>query len=376
MSTGKSKTVGIITFHRAVNVGSFLQAYAMACLVKNLGFEPEIIDFYSTQQRQQYSKIYLNNNRRKSLKLEVFLAVYSFVLLLTCRRTIRTYKNDHHAFTEKNLPITQVQYKSVDDLKKSQLNYGAYLSGSDQIWNTNAIDFSEAYLLNFAEGAKKVAYAPSLGDSDRLSGQQVNLLKKYAYVSVREKSSAKYLSELLEKDVPYVLDPTFLLKQSSYAKLEQASGIDGDYLFYYGIGYSIKQRIAVNKLARKHGLKVVSWNPQQYALDKLFIRNVVQPKAQNPGVWLDLIKNAKIVVSASFHGSVFSIIYYKDLSIISSKQNNRLAIFNELGLNHKTLQNGNLPKIFKPADVNANRLRELKTSSFNYLKSALGGGVK
>lgn len=64
--------VGILTFHRAVNVGSFLQAYASSRIIEKLGYEPEIIDFYSDAQKEQYSKTYLNNSRNKSTKLKFF----------------------------------------------------------------------------------------------------------------------------------------------------------------------------------------------------------------------------------------------------------------------------------------------------------------
>lgn len=375
MTVAKNKKVGIMTFHRAVNVGSFLQAYAMVAAVKSLGFQPEIIDYYSTRQQQQYDKIYLNNVRRRSIKLEIFLAVYSLALLPFAGK-IRRYKHDHHAFLEKHLPISRLQYNHTNDLKSSQLKYGIYISGSDQIWNTEAVDFSEAYLLNFIEDARKIAYAPSLGNSSYFSKQHINELTRYDHLSVREKAGAQYVSKMMKRDVPSVLDPTFLLKKSDYAEIEQTSGIEGGYLFYYAIGYNIKQRIIVNKIARKHGLKVVSWNPQQYVLDKLFIRNLAQPKVQNPGVWLGLIKSAELVVTSSFHGSVFSVIYGKAFSILPSKKNNRLEIFNELGISYESSQGGKLPEVFKLADINAKQLQKLKNSSVDFLQSALKGGAQ
>lgn len=375
MRSAANKKVGIITFHRSVNAGSFLQSYAMAAVVKKLGFQPEIIDYYSRHQQQQYARLYLNNTRSKSLKLKMFLVAYSLVLLASAR-TIRRYSRDYHAFVDKHLPISRRQYHDAHELQSSKLGYGAYISGSDQIWNTRAVDFSEAYLLRFVKDARRIAYAPSLGNDNYFSDAYVQDLARYDHLSVREKAGARYVSKLLGRDVPYVLDPTFLLEKSDYAELEQPSGVAGDYLFYYAIGYNIRQRIAVNKMARKLGLKVVSWNPQQYALDKLLIRNLVQPKVQNPGVWLSLIKNAKIVASASFHGTVFSVVYGKDFSILPAKKNNRLAIFNELGLEYKMLRDGELPKVFTPTDVDDKRLQKLKESSVDFLRRALNKGAK
>lgn len=366
----ENKKVGIVTFHRAVNVGSFLQSYAMATAVKRLGFQPEIIDYYSAQQQQQYAKLYLNNNRSKSLKFKLFLIVYRLVLVVFARK-IRRYNRDYHDFAETHLPISEHQYNDISSLKSAKLEHSTFISGSDQIWNTNALDFSEAYLLNFVKDARKVAYAPSLGNNNHFSNKYIEQLKQYDDVSVREKAGAQYISKLLGKNVPYVLDPTLLLKKDDYAELEQPSDIQGDYLFYYAIGYNIKQRMLVNRIARKHGLKVVSWNPQQYALDRLFIRNLVQPEIQNPGVWLNLIKNAKLVVSASFHGSVFSVLYGRDLSILSYKKNNRLAIFSEIGLGYQALQGKEIPKISRHIDVDAKKLQKLKNSSMIFLRSAL-----
>lgn len=370
----KKQNIGVITFHRPVNAGSFLQAYATQEVLQEKGYDPEIIDFYSTQQRHQYSKLYLNNLTHKTWKMTLFLVIYSLGLLFFVRR-INAYNKDYHAFVEQHLKLTKDQYKDEDGLKVLEGKYEVYMSGSDQIWNTSAPDASDAYFLSFIKTGRKVAYGPSLGNDNAALTAKAVLLKDYSALSVREAEAANYLSKLLVTNVETVLDPTFLPEVSVYDQIEEDAGIDGKYIFFYGIGYNIRQRILVRRIAKKQGLRVITWNPQQYLFDRIFIRGVRQPRTQTPGTWISLIKNADLVLSGSFHGSVFSVLYRKRFSILSAR-NNRLSLFENLGLDYTTKTKEGLPKVFSHDDVDYQRLEVLRSHSYQFLDAALGGGLK
>lgn len=364
------KKIGIITFHRPVNVGSFMQAYSLSRFISQREHAVNVIDFYSDNQREQYSKLYLNNAARKSLKFRSFLFVYNIFLIMLHGR-IKSYNKEYQDYVRDNLPLTSRTFSSGKELHDANLPYDVYISGSDQIWNTDAIDFDETYMLSFVKKGRKVAYAPSLGNSiNKLTPHQLSLIKSYEKLSVREKAGAEYLSTIIGTEIPSVLDPTFLLDIDDFRNLERPSGIKGKYIFYYSIGYDIVQRKQVNEIAKGMNMKVVSWNPQQYIFDKMFIRNLYQPKVQNPGVWLDLVRNASLVISGSFHGSVFSVIYEKNFCILSKKENHRLDIFKEIGLDYTDLK-GNTVRFFTKNDINRDKLQDLKDESAKFLLGSI-----
>ena len=213
--------IGIITFHAAMNYGSVLQAFALQEYLRSRGNDVRIIDFRSAAQRRLYpgpiSFSSLYNTKRTLHRL---LCGWKEIRFMSEKQA------GFRAFASGRLRLTDKCFRTESCLRSYDWSgFDMLVSGSDQIWNLSAIDFSKAYFLNFTERVRKVAYAPSAGPHPHVSGSvQDNstsasgilrspmsgvrdLLSCYEAISVREKSTADFLSL---GDVPVLPDPVLL----------------------------------------------------------------------------------------------------------------------------------------------------------------------
>lgn len=315
--------IGIITFHAAFNYGSMLQAYALQTFLERQGHDVEIVNFRPEIQKQGYPKpIDLTNkkNIKKSIKR-----------LLLAPQTIAPLNKKWHlfdAFLHQHLHLTK-EYTTLDELKAADFDYDVLITGSDQIWNTKAFDFSEAYFGTFVnDNTKKIAYAPSMGPSPET--QDVNYLKTllqgYRTVSVREERTKHFIVDNgIFKDVEVVLDPTMLLEGSDYDSLyDKEPLVKGDYVFYYtpgGVRHEFLSEAA--KIGKEMGLPVICDACYQPG-DLNRYDNVKPYIPTGPSEFLNLIKNAKIVCGASFHLMVFSILFNKDFYCMNGDVDSRM----------------------------------------------------
>lgn len=321
--------IGIITFHAAHNYGSMLQAYAMQTYLERQGHHVEIVNFRPKSQKKGYSTpidFTTIKNIKKSLKR-----------LLLAPNTIAPLNKKWHLFDDflyKYLHLTK-EFSTIEELKKANFSYDVLLTGSDQIWNTNAFDFSEAYFGAFVnDNTIKIAYAPSMGPEPE--AQDVNYLRQlfrgYYAVSVREERTRKFIVENnIFKNVDVVLDPTMLLEGTDYDSLiENKPLIEGDYLFYYtpgGIRHEFLSEAV--KIGKQLNIPVISdscYSPR----DLRNYDNVFPYVPVGPSEFLNLIKNAKFVCGASFHLMVFSILFNKNFCCmngdVDSRMNNLMNI--------------------------------------------------
>lgn len=309
----KNKT-GIITFHRAHNCGSLLQSYAIQNVLRKLNQENEIIDFSSTGQKNMYSIFPKNNSLRAIIKNFVYLFHYS---------TIKRHNSNYTKFIADNLEISKEKYKNVEELEKSNIEYINYIAGSDQIWNITIPDASDAYFLSFTQSKNKIAYAPSFGakniiEVSNCQSKYSKYLSEFKHLSIRENNGRNWIKDMIGKDVPVVLDPTLLLNQEDYNKISRPSGIKGDYIFYYSPRYKANIDKFVKKISKKYNLPVIVFNSKEYYFRLLNFKGFKMPYEQDPGIYLNLIKNAKMIITTSFHGTIFSTIYRKKFWVMKN----------------------------------------------------------
>lgn len=185
-----------------------------------------------------------------------------------------------------------------------------YVTGSDQVWNTISFNLNSEYVfLSFCDGVK-IAYAASIGmrslsDTDRkLFSDQ---LQAFSAISVRENDAKQLLEPICDKDIAVILDPTLMLSSSEWdqlAKRPKNFDISGEYVFKYtlGEGITVPENIASNT-------NIPIWN---------FFDTSDEKHISGPLEFLWLIKNAKFIVTDSFHAIVFSLIYHKPFMLLSS----------------------------------------------------------
>lgn len=297
--------IGIVTFHRAINYGAVLQAYALEKFIKN-GLcckNVEIIDYQKQAQKEAY-KLFRPNN---SL-LSIVQNLYTLLNINSLNAKYRKYRS----FVEKYIDLSSNSYDDTNTelLSKDSTRYSYLISGSDQIWNVRMSDFDESYFLAFNNNAKKIAYAPSLGRLDFTPLEEeyfIRYLKTYNILSVREYQSREYLKKFYSKEIPVVIDPVFLISAQEWDEIAIKPNIPGKYILFYSLGNVAGIRKFVKKLSRVTGIKVVTILK---SLRDVFSGFETRFDA-GPQDFLGLISNAEYVVTDSFHAVSFSLIYHR-----------------------------------------------------------------
>ncbi|MGF1872895.1 MULTISPECIES: polysaccharide pyruvyl transferase family protein [Photobacterium] len=308
--------IGILTFHRAHNYGAVLQAYAMKYNYSKHG-ETELIDYWPDYHGADYDlldKRFLNKDisflqRVKYLKSSIKR------LLIAPIRLARHGKFKH--FINNN--FVNCNRKLIVDPKDIPNDFDIYVYGSDQIWRVyDMTDYPRPDLVylgkNTPETAKRIAYAASMGqvNNQTLEDESVNnLLRRFDSLGVREKSLMQAISKINSLNVQQVLDPTFLVPKTHWEEMirDIPRICEKPYLLFYSLINSDESRILANKICEEKGLKLIEINGFE-TLSGHFKSGVIQ--SAGPLDFLKLIYDAEYIVSTSFHGVVFSILFEKN----------------------------------------------------------------
>lgn len=310
------KKAGLLTFHAAHNYGSFLQAYALSRVVNQMdGVDCEIINFRTPRQRDQYTPLTKRKGAKYLLKNGYFLLHYSN----------RKRKFDRfESAIETYLPLSTREYVSDGELEKDLPRYDYYISGSDQIWNTKPNDADMAYFLPFVQSGSRIAYAPSFGQKGNIEHQEeiASYLRKYDFLSVRENYGRELIQKLIGKEVPVLPDPTILLDAQDWDSLIGERPVQEEYLFFYTLFATKEMMKTVKKLSKLLHLPVVVSNITNQ--HDMFCPMRKQTDA-GPLEFLHLVKHAKAVITSSFHGTVFSILFEKPFLTYRGMEDNRIS---------------------------------------------------
>jgi len=370
------KRIGLITFHASHNLGSLAQTYAMQYIIsEHYGEDVTIIDFSSEAQRDMYSIFPNVRNWKVMVKNTINLLFYG---------VFRRRYWDFQKFIIEKFKLTERCYFDDDDLRELEGKFDVLICGSDQIWNVTCTDFHEAYFLNFDNQARKIAYAVSMGGRSLLEADGVDRYKTYINnfdeISVRERNGQSWVSHLTEKPVVVVADPTLLVPIEVWDGLVEDPNIDGDYIFFYGVPFSPKTYDAVADIGRKLSMPVVMLDAKSYIYRLNFLRGIKLHTGSRPQDYFGLIKNAKLVITTSFHGTIFSTLFKKDFWTITfegtNKDDDRVeTLLDQLGLKDRFVYLENLDQVDLEKKVDYSgfdeRLRPLRERSLEFLDNAL-----
>lgn len=365
--------IGIITFHASFNYGSMLQAYALQTFLERNGHEVEIINFRTDKQKSMYPKP-LRFNSRNRIKQSIKR------ILLEPSSIGPLYKKWHlfDQFLNSHLHITK-EFSTEEELKHANLKYDLLITGSDQIWNTDCGDYSDAFFGNFvAPSTPKIAYAVSMGPHPETKNPNYykKEVKNFKAISVREQRTKDFLEKNeIYKNVEVVVDPTMLLSKDNWDDLiGDKPLIDGDYLFYYtpfGPNYQFLDEAV--KIAKQENLPIICDN--SYWPRALRNYPTVRPySAVGPIEFLNFIKNAKVVCGGSFHLMIFSIIFDKEFYSIGGDVDSRVQNLAKLaGTEDRiwSLTDPSRNSIHPYEGVTSNSLALTKEESKQFLKSYL-----
>lgn len=304
--------VGIITFHNSYNCGSMLESYAIMKFLKTKNYITEIIDFSTAGQKKLYNTFFSNNSIKNIIKN---------ILIIPHRKQIDYNNSKYEEFKKVNFTLSK---KIIDD-DFSNLNYDCVIAGSDQIWNITIEDYSDNYFLPWVKNAKKIAYAPSFGAKNPQEYDKNNIdkykkyLNEFDALSIRENNGNKWIKEITNKEVPVLIDPTLLLDSEEYDKIADNNCTPSEeYIFFYCPSFKRDICKFVKKISDKYKLPVIAWSTKSFYIKKINKFGFNLPKYESPAVYLSLIKNAKLIFTTSFHGTIFSTIYRKRFFVIKN----------------------------------------------------------
>lgn len=325
--------VGILTFHKAVNYGAILQAYALRTAVEELGKSCSIINYVGRKMLRESKIFYFPTH--ESLK-DSLIRIYRLPMRA---RTIKKFRK----FSKNHLNLSDRGVHATEELKELCSQYNYFITGSDQVFNYNGTGEDFNYYLQFEKDSnKKLAYAPSFGvkeiDASHLERVKNNL-SLFASLSVRESIGADIVEELTGNRPPEVCDPTLLLRKEQWEELCVSSKYKKPYILVYSFGSRHLETYAKKMADEMDGI-VVNINR---SLPLIFGgQNVRNAYAPSPCEFLSLIKNAEAVVTNSFHGIALSIILQKEFYgftndyATSEGTNYRFQTLGEkLGLSHR-----------------------------------------
>lgn len=278
-----------ITYHSRINYGQFLQAFALQRMVE----KSKLVNF------RPFFTYNVGIAGRK--RLPFFWVFVAFSRWLKANKKSLA-ENKRLRFTKK--------FRFVQELSCFEQESNAVLiAGSDQIWNESPI-LKDFYFLNFGNTmTKRISYAASLGlkkwspDFEKLV---LPLLKKFEAISVRENSAVAYLTSLGLKNVVCVCDPTILHMRDFYRKEFPYEQKKSDFTFIYRIRESIPSSVKTLLCGEVRDVDLK---------DKKTIISVTE--------WLQNIDNSKYVITDSFHGTVFCLLFHKPFLVIPNSSNGK-----------------------------------------------------
>jgi hypothetical protein len=362
---------GVITFHSAHNYGASLQTWALQKVLKNMGVEPFVIHYHPNIIDRLYVA-----PKQETLKKKI---KYSLQKKYRNRVKMQVYKNKKYVHFIHNSFKLLGDFKTYEELECAKLGLDAYITGSDQVWNSDHTDgFDPAYLLDFAEsGAKKISYAASVGREyilPQYREQFSNSLKSYTSISVREASARPAIEALTDKPVVVVLDPTLLLSRQDYEELKKPGLFCDRYILVYMMETNNGLVKFANKLSIALGLPIIQRKPPT-----VFRNELGSYYTDTAAEFLSEIENAEYVLTNSFHATVFSLIYEKPfISMLHTSTGARTSdLLKSVGLeSHIVYRTEDFHDIhqFDIEDKIAlqKRIQELQKTSYDFLHQALG----
>lgn len=310
--------IGILTHELKYNYGGILQNYALQQVLKKLGHEPVTIDYkqeigLTTKIKSLAKRFIARYIFRKNIKVKGWpSAEESNIIQQYTRRFVKKY-------------ITTTDRIKLSELAKFKDNFDAIIVGSDQVWRPRYFgkQIYEMFLKSFPDTIPKIAYAASFGvDYWEFTGKQTAICRKLAQhfkaISVREASGIGLCKTHLNADAVHVLDPTMLLDKDDYIKLvkQEKTPSPGKGIITYVLDKSPEKDAIIQAVGKRLGLPTFSVMPKSTFAKSDCIDDCTFPPVTS---WLRGFMDADFVVTDSFHGTVFSIIFNKPFITTGNK---------------------------------------------------------
>lgn len=373
--------IAILTLPLHVNYGGNVQNFALQHTLHKLGHDVVTINCQDVnvnylryclstlkrliQQPKNNRRFMFTNNEKKYISQNHRKFIADYINL-----TIPLNFSDLNQFFEKN-------------------HFDAVFVGSDQVWRPKYTPCIDAYFLDFIKDntvIKKISYAASFG-SDKWeynSQQQSNcksLIQKFNALSVRESLGSDMCAEYFGVNAQHVLDPTMLLTKEDYINVFKNKDLPNNKggLFNYTLDVDDEKNALIKDIALSLNMKCFTTYPEHTKKKTVFIRNLNSYKYPSVQAWLKSFFDADFIITDSFHGTVFSIIFNKPFLALSNQERGAarfISLLKMFNLESRLVTNVNKfdRKIIEDdIDYEAvnERLEQLRSSSLSFIKNAL-----
>lgn len=368
--------VGILTFHNAHNFGAVLQAYALKTCVKQLGHEVRIVNYRNPKIQSVYPKYLpprftvkdINPKRWKQFIYDTLRGIYGQKEWAKRWNAFEEFINHHLLEND----TKQIEMQDFEDLALD-----AYLLGSDQIWSSflmGALD--PVYFGAFKRQEKIISYAASLANgmiAEEEEGAFRQLTGNIDILSVREEKLAENLKRITGREVATTVDPTLLLEAKDYEQLlpeRMARELPKEpYIFAYFVVEEQPVADCAKALAERLHMPVIELHC--YHMPECSEEN--QYADLGPAEFLNYIKHAEYVVTNSFHGTVFSILYQRKFFSVYKKNGRVDNLLGFLGIPERHVENTSQMHAECGIDYAAvhEKLAVYREASIQFLKDSL-----
>lgn len=363
------KRIGIITYHRSHNYGAQLQAYATRTALEQMGYQAEVIDCNRIGEDDRLFFWNFNN-------IKGFLGSLrnNLLSLLSEKKRQRLFS----AFSEQKIGLS-APCPTRAELEQICSRYDAVITGSDQVWHPQICEGDTTFFLDLPlRREQKIAYAPSFGVSEysaEETAKYMPLINDIGHLSAREEAGQELIRRHLGRDAPLVLDPTMLLTREDWDTLARPSPYQHYLLYFTILDEPPATDALVRRIAAERKLRIVRIG----RVKDIMKRGFINARGNGPQEFLGLVRDADFIVTSSFHGSVFSILYQKDFLCVpnNNNRNSRLeTLVRRLGLESRLVHDVNQYRAdaARPAIdyTTANeRLARGRDESLEFLRNAL-----
>ncbi len=332
------KRVAILTlFHGNSNYGANLQAYALRQVIRLLGCKADVIDcaFMPEFSIQEFKWWYILFPEGTLRGFAVHMLKQAVICLrhparwadlrVECQWKRGMKKMNH--FRKRHIEPVMVEREELSSFLE---DYDVLVTGSDQVWNPTYC--SQEYFLPFEKKERvKASYGASIGRtilSDKESNIFLKNLPDFDFISVRENEAKNLLESLLNVPVEVVLDPTLLLTAADWDKLAEPVKTPAKYILFAAYGHTKSHRDFAQKIADSLELPLVVLTANRGEIEANRGVGEMQIADASPGQFLTLVRGAELVITDSYHFTVFSIIYHRKFLVLKRDPDSAVVSMN------------------------------------------------
>lgn len=349
------KKIGVITFHKSLNYGAFLQAFALQKTLESCKTKTSIINYENKVDKKRYSLI-------KTTSLGALIKTL-FLLPINIKR------RNNFIVAQKKLTYTKIDEE-----------YDIAITGSDQVWNPKLVGnkIDGKFFLEGISAKRKISYAASVAEENvikKFEKEFKSYLSNFNKISVRETSAKDNLEKIIDKEISVTVDPTLLLNKKDW--LDEISDIrqnNKPYIFTYFVGgINKKERDTLAKVCKNLNMKCVTYS--KIPKEKKIYRYAYM---DGPFKFLARLRDSKLVITSSFHGVAMSIILQKNFYYFLPRTDKRSrvdSLLKILGLTDRIIETEKDIDKINLNDIDYTepnkKLEKFRQSSLDWLKDAI-----